>query len=309
MEISTSWKRTINFNIEDISLSDTTTYFSEVFMMTIGLEELKISIDGCIYKNRSLKNCMNLTLTYIDDPVYCVDKIILNDNTLNKNQNGIKINFTINNYQMIRSVPNYCRIDISGKIISERPFPLTKKYEDFYLNDSFSDIKIISQDEVSFPAHRIFLSNHSKVFKQMLTTDMIEKRSNQINIEDADGDTIKEFLRFIYLGEVEDKKQVLPLFYLAEKYEISALKSYCAYLSINHTCYENVLELIDLAEKCNENLMFFNCVKFIMAHFEEIKNLEEWETLSNSVMTNIMNNMIDINVIVNEESIVKPQGK
>ncbi|KAG5671297.1 hypothetical protein PVAND_001502 [Polypedilum vanderplanki] len=313
MEISNSWKRTICLNFEDIyssfsDLPDQST-FSKVFVLTIGLEQLKMLIAGCVCKtkNRYDRNQMYITLTYMNNPIYLVDKIILlNYYELKKTQNGTetawKYTLDIGFNTLDR---HYLQFEISGKIISEKPFPLTKQYSDFYLKDLLSDIKIISRDEISFPAHRVILSNHSSIFNKMFTSVMIEARSNKINIEDADGDAIKEFLRFIYLGEIEDKKQLLPIFYLAEKYDLSALKSYCAYLSLNHVNYDNVLGLIDLADRCNENLMFYNCVKFITAHLEEVTNLKGWKSLNNSVMTKIMKNIIVIEMKVDKESMEK----
>ncbi|KAG5682888.1 hypothetical protein PVAND_012206 [Polypedilum vanderplanki] len=309
MDIINSWKRTISLNFENVILPlaalPKPSKFSKVFIMTIGLENIKMSIDGYFYQKDRCFNCMNIKLSYIDNPRYHVDKIIIKNKGFVKIENGTETIWEYNYTFYFPTNPYFLHLDIFGKIISEKRFPLTNQFAGFYLKDLLSDIKIISRDEISFPAHRLILSNYSTVFNKMFISDMIEAKSIQIKIEDADGDAIKEFLRFIYLGEVEDKKQLPQLFYLAEKYDLSALKSFCTDLSLKHINYDNVLALIVLADGCNENLMFYNCVKYIEAHFEEIKNSEEWKLLNNSIMTKIMNNIAAIEIIFDKESIVK----
>ena len=68
-------------------------------------------------------------------------------------------------------------------------------------------------------AHKNILATASDIFAAMFTHDMLEKKSNSIRITDIDYDVLKEMLRFIYMGQVENMETIASdLFIAADKY-------------------------------------------------------------------------------------------
>ncbi|GFV34439.1 BTB domain-containing protein [Trichonephila clavipes] len=67
-----------------------------------------------------------------------------------------------------------------------------------YFNERDSDVSITVEWEGQkwqFPGHKLILSTMSEVFRTMLETDMIEKRSKNITIRDSCPYAVKQFLK------------------------------------------------------------------------------------------------------------------
>jgi hypothetical protein len=85
----------------------------------------------------------------------------------------------------------------------QRPFNLSlgkRLSEKMYLNDEFSNVKILCDDK-TFPCHKVILSNQSEVFKSMLSDgcgSMIEASTGEIKIKDISADTMESLLYFLY---------------------------------------------------------------------------------------------------------------
>ena len=88
----------------------------------------------------------------------------------------------------------------------------------------------------SFPAHRSLLAARSSVFfAAMLNSGLEEARTGQVQINDTDPETFALFLRFLYVGELEDEEEEtvvsgpmkMKLFTLADKYQVETLMKIC----------------------------------------------------------------------------------
>jgi hypothetical protein len=62
----------------------------------------------------------------------------------------------------------------------------------------FSDITIKCSDEKEIKAHRTVLACGSPVFEKILTTEMTEKKTNHIIVDDIDSITINILLIYTY---------------------------------------------------------------------------------------------------------------
>jgi speckle-type POZ protein len=123
----------------------------------------------------------------------------------------------------------------------------------------FSDITIVCSDKKEIPAHRIILAR-SPVFAKIFTTEVAKK----IVVEDIDSDTMKELLRFIYIGYAQNLDTLASqLLYAAEKYDLPELKSICATELIELLSLENVFASLVLADRYNEQSLLDECLKFI----------------------------------------------
>lgn len=98
----------------------------------------------------------------------------------------------------------------------------------------------------------------------MLNSQITERKSNELYIEDVNGDTLKEMLRFIYAGKVENLEFVASdLLYAAEKYNLPELKSICADYLIEQLSAKTVFDDIILAEECKDEDLMEKCLEFM----------------------------------------------
>lgn len=96
----------------------------------------------------------------------------------------------------------------------------------------------------------------------MLQSKMID---NKVKIEDVKGDIFMKMLQYIYTGEYHTLPEIeeRELLSAAVKYKVYDLKkkiieSISVCLSVN-----NVFDIINLASRCNEDILFENCINFI----------------------------------------------
>ncbi len=73
-----------------------------------------------------------------------------------------------------------------------------------------------------------------------------------MEIEEANPNALRELLRFLYRGEVEDlDKFAAQVFELAHRYLVEGLKTYCIDYMLINVSEINVLEFYCLAKKYN----------------------------------------------------------
>lgn len=94
-------------------------------------------------------------------------------------------------------------------------------------------------------AHKLILSARSLVFEKMFESDMKEKKTNVIEIEDATVDAFKSFLRFIYSNQYESSPEFNhELLYLGDKYDVFDLKAIAAMKMWDNIKVDNAIEIM-----------------------------------------------------------------
>jgi hypothetical protein len=151
--------------------------------------------------------------------------------------------------------------------------------KELFQTGKFSDIKIkVSLKE--FNVHRCILSLASEVFERMFLSDMIETRSNIIEINDISDDICEEMLRFIYCNEIKHLDiNALDLLYAADKYAIENLKTLCIQSLIDTFTFETAAEMLIRANIYNSKLLKDNLLLFIKTYSKEIFVTEQWKQL------------------------------
>lgn len=140
---------------------------------------------------------------------------------------------------------------------------LTMCKEHFHTK-AYSDFKLICSDGTEFPVHRFILSAFSPVMKAMFDTEMAEAKHGISYIEDINGETMVEILRFIYTQEVRNMKDLaVNLLYGAEKYDLKKLKHLCADSMKKNFSRHNAIEYLFVAEQYNLKDLFNYAVKYI----------------------------------------------
>ena len=94
----------------------------------------------------------------------------------------------------------------------------------------FGDLRLLcGPGRVELPCHLNILSARSPVFRAMFQHDMRESKSNEINIQDIDFNTVRDMVKFIYSGRLKDLADKSDLLLAAaDKYDIRDLKNICS---------------------------------------------------------------------------------
>lgn len=82
-------------------------------------------------------------------------------------------------------------------------------FEKLFLNETFSDLTVVTAEGKSFRVHKNILASRSNVFEVMFDHDMIEKKKNIVNIKDIKYEVLLEVFRFIYCGKINKKDAML----------------------------------------------------------------------------------------------------
>ena len=105
-------------------------------------------------------------------------------------------------------------------------------------NMEFTDL-LIRVGEKTFPVHKIVIASYSPVFRRMLQTEMMEKSTGEINIEDATPEVVQMMLEYIYNGNIDPSatdEKIGALSYLGYKYFMKDLTTACDYILANPKC-------------------------------------------------------------------------
>ncbi len=79
-----------------------------------------------------------------------------------------------------------------------------------------------------FKVHRAIISSRSPVFTELFNTSTVESVTGKVRIDDGvNPDAFKEFLFFLYTGELKVSANSQSLLKLAEKYQVESLIEIC----------------------------------------------------------------------------------
>ena len=99
-------------------------------------------------------------------------------------------------------------------------------------------------DDQSFHVHKFILAARSPVFRAMLSTDMIESRNGYVTIEDADPEIFRQFLYFVYTGQLDGPASP-ELGIVADKYDVKNLSDICQVSSSTVDDREELFKVLD----------------------------------------------------------------
>ncbi|KAL7298479.1 hypothetical protein TKK_0008263 [Trichogramma kaykai] len=157
----------------------------------------------------------------------------------------------------------------SGSIVSDTKATIPKlKFDWIFLDKSLSDVELKSASEKGIPAHRVVLAAASPVFKAMFSHDMLENKTQSVNITDVDYDVAVEMLRFIYTGSVENDEipLIIELLAAADKYQLEELQNKCEEILSRNLSTKNVVDILKAADKCSMKNLKKNAIEFMKLH-------------------------------------------
>ena len=172
------------------------------------------------------------------------------------------------------------REEKDGQILNNDPSSSKKKLvADLAQNrDEFTDINIIVQGK-TFPCHRFMLSARSRVFQAMLQTNMRERESGKIKIQDLTSEVVSEMLEFIYTGEIKKNLSgdlLRELLIAADKYQLDLMKNMCEELLSSAVSVENCLKNLSIANLCGAINLKKASIQFILNNSVTVTTSKEW---------------------------------
>lgn len=169
-------------------------------------------------------------------------------------------------------------------------------YEQLLKTNQFSDVMFIVQDKRIY-LHKDILMCRNSFFKAMLKNQSLEKKrklaKDEHEIKDVDYKVMMEVFRFIYAGKVNNiDKIVKKLLIAADRFDVDDLKALCeltlARNLLTDLTVNNVLEYLELVDKCDTAHLTTPVINFAVLHYGEVIKKPGFKDLSNSVMFRIM---------------------
>ena len=156
-------------------------------------------------------------------------------------------------------------------------------HEELLKSGKFADFTINADDTV-FRCHKLILAARSPVFDRMLSSDMKESEENQVILTDISPDTVSDMLSYIYTNSVEEfDKKARDLVPVAEKYELTDLKSKCSVALIKQIDKESAVELALMADMYSDEDLRKAAVRYIMDNKPHYQQDPAWrETFMNN---------------------------
>jgi speckle-type POZ protein len=107
--------------------------------------------------------------------------------------------------------------------------PIGQQLGKIFSDKQLSDVKI-ECDGQTFDCHQIILAARSPVFMAMFQSNMKEKKTKTVTINDFKTEVVSEMLNYIYTGTVSsnDISEIeIDLLAAADKYQLDLLKNIC----------------------------------------------------------------------------------
>eukprot|EP00092_Neocalanus_flemingeri_P059730 GFUD01071490.1.p1 GENE.GFUD01071490.1~~GFUD01071490.1.p1 ORF type:complete len:372 (+),score=93.14 GFUD01071490.1:52-1167(+) len=164
----------------------------------------------------------------------------------------------------------------------KKPNSFVKDIQTIHHDDDNCDVVIICNGK-KFRCHKNILSARSKIFKNMLVNDTLERKTGIIHVKTIPPEAVEEMLKYIYTGEIPDDPEILSddLLHAADMYQLASLKA---------ACVENLLASLDVLS-CISTFILMDrflprdvmvrekVTTFMKCKGEEVIETDEWEKL------------------------------
>jgi len=185
-----------------------------------------------------------------------------------------------------------CEITIDGKDVQQSgqadktdkpsskicPEKMSSDFNFLLESGQFSDVTIKCEG-VTISCHKVILGARSPVFNAMFIHNMTENQKKEIDILDLDIETVRDMLKYMYAGKIENLNTRSPrLLEAADKYQLSELKEICEEVLCLSLNVDTCLECLVLADLHNAKELKEACVKFVVEHsIEFVDQVEKFK--------------------------------
>ncbi|KAJ6666596.1 hypothetical protein lerEdw1_020319 [Lerista edwardsae] len=158
---------------------------------------------------------------------------------------------------------------------------------------------ILMVQERKIPAHRVVLASASHFFNLMFTNNsalsliaanMIESKSFEVELKDAEPDIIEQLVEFAYTARISvNSNNVQSLLDAANQYQIEPVKKMCVDFLKEQVDASNCLGISVLAECLDCPELKATADDFIHQHFTEVYKTDEFLQLDVKRVTHLLN--------------------
>lgn len=141
----------------------------------------------------------------------------------------------------------------------------------FDVEDSSNTILNVNGKKIN--VIRKILSDKSPIFCAMFNSNFAEKGKLEIliNDENVDSEIFKEFLFFLYTGQINiDTNNIIKLIYMADQYDVNALIEKCATTLKSLINIENIISVWNSIILIRSNLLNDICLNFFSDNMDAI---------------------------------------
>lgn len=145
------------------------------------------------------------------------------------------------------------------------------------------DVCVVTEDETLILAHSSVLCVASPVLGNFLQQLKATNGMKYIKIPGVPNEAVYAFIRFLYSScyeEEEMKKFVLHLLVLSHCYAVPSLKRVCGQiLEQGWLTIENVIDVLQLARKCDAPRLSLICNRMVVKDFKTIASTKGWKVM------------------------------
>ncbi|XP_055854362.1 kelch-like protein 3 [Episyrphus balteatus] len=153
----------------------------------------------------------------------------------------------------------------------------------------FSDICLISSDDVRFNGHKCVLTAFSEYFKVMFGGALKEASSREVKIHEVNGKVLKPILTFLYTGQIELQSDTIEdILSAANFFQIQLLIQECYNFMGEKLDSKNCLGITMFADQHGLVELFQKASKFASARFETICNDQDFLKLDENQLSAII---------------------
>lgn len=193
--------------------------------------------------------------------------------------------------RFVNDVVNFkCTMEIIGHTITNKTClrnslhpsisQLASDFRSLLKSEQHCDM-VVSVGNTKIPVHKSILCARSRVFNIMFQHDMLESKDQEVQVDDIDVETFRDFLSFLYSGKIEFNSldKAMKLYYAADKYQLTDLRNACSeFLQLNMTVNE-VCSVLVLADQHKDDKLKESATFFILMNISAVKLTNGWKDL------------------------------
>lgn len=172
----------------------------------------------------------------------------------------------------------------SESCLTSVPKETKQTWDKLFKQGCAADVCVVAENMAIIPAHFIVLNVASPVLGKFLIKSKVINGYRYIKIPGVPYEAVYAFIRFLYSScyeENEMKKYTLHLLVLSHCYAVPSLKRVCEQvLEQDFLTPENVIDVLQLARKCDASRLSFICTRMVVRDFKTISATEGWKAMT-----------------------------
>ncbi|ESN94640.1 hypothetical protein HELRODRAFT_107882 [Helobdella robusta] len=148
----------------------------------------------------------------------------------------------------------------------------------FFQSGRFCDVILNTMESpTSIPCHRLVLAASSMYFDRMFAGNMAESHSQEINLRNINGSTLKQLIKYAYTSEIIiDSNTVLDMFEAADMFQFAELRMFCQDFLLDEVTAQNCLSFMLYADVFSSKSLYDRSLSVAAKKFDMIRLEKEF---------------------------------